>query len=441
MEEQGEYGMGVVAVVGAQWGDEGKGKVVGYLARSADVVARYSGGANAGHTVVVAGHEFKLHQVPTGILFSGTLALVGNGAVVDPPLLLQELEQLKEQGVRVDGLRLSHRAHVVMPYHRLLDRLQEEARGAGRIGTTGLGIGPAYADKVGREGIRLAELVEPQALARRLREVVPHKNRLLERVYGHPPVDVDALIEEYTRYGQALKPMVTDTSSLLTRAIHEGRRVLLEGAQGTLLDLDQGTYPYVTSSTTTAGGAPAGLGIAPWRVRSVVGVTKAYATRVGEGPFPTEQPNEVGEYLRRRGREYGTTTGRPRRCGWLDLVVVRWAVQVNGMTSLAVTLLDVLSGLPEVCLGVAYRRNDRVLTEVPATLPEWEQCEPVYEVLPGWTEDLSGCRRWQDLPSAARRYVERIEEVTGVPVCLVSVGREVDATICRFDPMAEACRG
>ena len=433
--------MSLVAVVGAQWGDEGKGKVVGYLARSADVVARYSGGANAGHTVVLAGREFRLHQVPTGILFPGTLAVVGNGAVVDPPLLLQELAELQRQGVRVDGLRLSHRAHVVMPYHRLLDRLQEEARGSGRIGTTGLGIGPAYADKAGREGIRLGELVEPQALARRLREVVPHKNRLLERVYGHPPVDVDALIEEYTRYGQALRPMVTDTSSLLARAIHEGRRVLLEGAQGTLLDLDQGTYPYVTSSSTTAAGAPAGLGIPPWRVRSVVGVIKAYATRVGEGPFPTEQPNEVGEYLRRRGREYGTTTGRPRRCGWLDLVVVRWAAQVNGMTSLAVTLLDVLTGLPEVRLGVAYRRNGEALTEVPATLAEWEQCEPVYEVLPGWSEDLSGCRGWQELPAAARRYVERIEEVTGVPVCLVSVGRDVDATISRFDPMAQPGRG
>lgn len=440
MEEQGEHGMSVVAVVGAQWGDEGKGKVVGYLARSADVVARFSGGANAGHTVVVDGREFRLHQVPTGVLFPGTLALVGNGAVVDPPLLLQELEELKRQGVQVEGLRLSHRAHVVMPYHRLLDRLQEQARGAGRIGTTGLGIGPAYADKAGREGIRLAELVDPPALARRLREVVPHKNRLLERVYGHPPVDLEALIEEYTRYGQALKPMVCDTASLLVRAIQEGRRVLLEGAQGVLLDLDQGTYPYVTSSTTTAAGGAVGLGIAPWHVRTVVGVMKAYATRVGEGPFPTEQPNQVGEYLRQRGREYGTTTGRPRRCGWLDLVVVRWAVQVSGMTSLAITLLDVLTGLPEVYLGVAYRRNGRVFTEVPATLAEWEQCEPVYEVLPGWSEELSGCRSWDDLPVAARRYVERVEEVTGVPVCLISVGRDLDATICRFDPLNSAAR-
>ena len=427
--------MQVVAVVGAQWGDEGKGKVVGYLARRAQVVARYSGGANAGHTVVLGGREFRLHQLPTGILFPGTLAVVGNGAVVDPPLLLQELEELRAQGVATDGLRLSHRAHVVMPYHRMLDRLQEQARGPGRIGTTGLGIGPAYADKAAREGIRLGDLVDPEALAARLRELLPRKNQLLERLYGQPPLDLDSLLEEYARYGQALRPMVTDTSALLREAIREGRRVVLEGAQGTLLDVDQGTYPFVTSSTTTAAGAPAGLGIPPGYVRSVVGVMKAYCTRVGQGPFPTEQAGEVGQYLRERGREYGTTTGRPRRCGWLDLVVVRWAARVNGLTALAVTLLDVLTGLPEVRVAVAYRCGGRVLEEVPSTLAEWERCEPVYEVLPGWSQELGGCRSWEDLPVQARRYLERVEEVTGVPICLVSVGRELEATVERFDPL------
>ena len=427
--------MSVVAVVGAQWGDEGKGKVVGYLARSARVVARYSGGANAGHTVVADGKTYRLHQVPTGILFPGTLAVVGNGAVVDPPLLLEELEELRRLGVATEGLRLSQRAHVVMPYHRLLDRLQEESRGPGRIGTTGLGIGPAYADKAGRDGIRLADLVEPRALAQRLREVVPAKNRLLQALYGQPPLDVEGLVEEYARYGQALKPMVTDTVALLQQAIQQGQRVVLEGAQGTLLDVDQGSYPYVTSSGTTAAGAPAGLGIPPAAVTTVIGVAKAYTTRVGQGPFPTEQDNEVGEYLRRRGREYGTTTGRPRRCGWLDLVVVRWAARVNGMTSLALTLLDVLTGLQRVQLAVAYRCHGRTLTEPPPTLRDWACCEPVYETLPGWDQDLAACRRWEELPAAARAYVERVEELVGVPVHLISVGPELDATIWRGHPL------
>lgn len=429
--------MPALAVVGTQWGDEGKGKVVGYLAGRAGVVARFGGGANAGHTVVREGQEFRLHQLPAGVLFPGCTAIVGNGAVVDPPRLLEELAQLEQRGVDTGGVLLSERAHVVMPYHHLLDRLEEQARGAASIGTTGLGIGPAYTDKAGRDGIRLGELVDRDALARRLREVLPRKNRLLQQVYGHEPLDLEEMVERYAAYGQQLRPRVTDTGRVLREAIRQGRRVLLEAAQGTLLDVDFGTYPYVTSSGTTAAAAPQGLGIPPWAVRGAIGVMKAYATRVGQGPFPTEQRNEIGDYLRERGREYGTTTGRPRRCGWLDLVIVRWAVEVGGLTALAVTLLDVLSGLPEVRIGVAYRTADGArLEQLPARLDVLEGCQVEYETLDGWDEDLSGCRRWEDLPANARRYLERIEALTGVPVHLVSVGRSQEQTVERADPFA-----
>ncbi|WP_324669607.1 adenylosuccinate synthase [Geochorda subterranea] len=429
--------MPALAVVGTQWGDEGKGKIVGYLAGRAEVVARFGGGANAGHTVVKGGQEYKLHQLPSGVLFEGCTAVVGNGAVVDPPRLLEELADLQRRGTPTGRLLLSERAHVVMPYHHLLDRLEEEARGAGSIGTTGLGIGPAYTDKSSRDGVRLGELADRDGLARRLREVLPRKNRLLQELYGQPPLDVDELVERYAAYGQALRPFIADTGRFVRQALSDGRRVLLEAAQGTLLDIDFGTYPYVTSSGTTAAAAPQGLGIPPWAVRGAIGVMKAYATRVGHGPFPTEQRNEVGDYLRERGREYGTTTGRPRRCGWLDLVIVRWAAEVGGLTGLAVTLLDVLSGLPEVRIGVAYRTvGGERLERLPARLDQLEACQVEYETLPGWGEDLSGCRRWEDLPANARRYLERIETLTGLPVQLVSVGRAQEQTVERADPFA-----
>lgn len=434
--EVGVGNMPALAVVGAQWGDEGKGKVVAYLAGRADVVARYGGGANAGHTVVLEGQEFRLHQVPSGILF-GKTPVVGNGAVIDPPRLLEEMADLERRGVDTSRLRLSDRAHVVMPYHHLLDQLQEQARGLRAIGTTGLGIGPAYTDKAGRDGIRLAELLDRRALAARLGDILPRKNRLLEQLYGQPPLDLDELVERYGAYGDKLRPMVTDTARLLREALDRGQRVLLEGAQGTLLDLDFGTYPYVTSSFTTTAGAPQGLGIPPWLVRGAVGVMKAYATRVGHGPFPTEQPNRIGDYLRERGREYGTTTGRPRRCGWLDLVVVRWAAEVGGLTGLAVTLLDVLSGLDEVKIGVAYRTPDgERIDRFPARLDVLEGCEAEYETLPGWREEIRACRRFEELPQNARRYLARIEELTGVPVQIVSVGRSAEETIERADPFA-----
>ncbi|WP_324715902.1 adenylosuccinate synthase [Carboxydochorda subterranea] len=432
--------MAVLAVTGSQWGDEGKGKIAGYLAARADVVARFGGGANAGHTVVLEGREFRLHQVPSGVLFPGCLPLVGNGAVVDPPRLLEELDALRAQGVDVDRLRLSERAHVVMPYHHLLDRLEEQVRGRASIGTTGLGIGPAYTDKAAREGIRLAELVDPDALARRLAEVLPRKNRLLQALYDHEPLQLDALVEQYADYGRRLRPYVGDVAAVLRQSVADDRRILLEGAQGTLLDLDFGTYPFVTSSATTAAGAAWGLGIPPWWVRGSIGVMKAYATRVGHGPFPTEQPNEIGQYLRERGREYGTTTGRPRRCGWLDLVIVRWAVEVGGLTGLAVTLLDVLTGLDEVRIGVAYRVGTQRIERFPARLDVLERSEVEYETLPGWREEVGQCRRYEELPANARRYLERIETLTGVPVHLVSVGRESAQTVERADPFVAAVR-
>lgn len=427
--------MPALAVVGTQWGDEGKGKIVGYLAGRADMVARFGGGANAGHTIVRDGQEFKLHQLPSGVLFPGCVAVVGSGAAVDPPRLLDELAELERRGVDTSRVFLSDRAHVVMPYHHLLDRLEEQARGSASIGTTGLGIGPAYTDKAGRDGIRLAELLDRDALARRLSEVLPRKNRLLQRLYDQEPLDLDELVERYSAFGQQLRPRVTDTGRMVREAVRQGRRVLLEGAQGTLLDIDFGTYPYVTSSGTTAAGAPQGLGIPPWAVRGAIGVMKAYATRVGQGPFPTEQPNEIGDYLRQRGREYGTTTGRPRRCGWLDLVIVRWAVEISGLTGLAVTLLDVLSGLSEVKIGVAYRsRTGERVDRFPPRLDMLEGCEVEYETLPGWSEELWGCQCWEELPANARRYLERIEELTGVPVQIVSVGRSNEQTIERADP-------
>lgn len=426
--------MPILAVTGTQWGDEGKGKIVGCLASRAGVVARYGGGANAGHTVVLQGREFRLHQVPSGVLFPGRLALVGSGAVIDPPRLLDELSGLEGQGVDTEGVFVSERAHVVMPYHHLLDRLEEQARGGASIGTTGLGIGPAYVDRTGRDGIRVAELIDKDALARRLAEVLPRKNRALQALYGHAPLDQDALVEQYAAHGRALAPRVADVGRMVREAAAAGQRVLLEGAQGTLLDLDAGTYPYVTSSATTAAGAPWGLGIPPWLVHGAIGVMKAYATRVGRGPFPTEQANELGGYLRERGREYGTTTGRPRRCGWLDAVVVRWAVEAGGISGLAVTLLDVLSGLDEVRIGVAYRHRGERLDRFPARLDVLEACEVEYEALPGWQGEISGCRHWDDLPAPARRYLERVQELTGVPVLLVSVGRDQAQTIEIADP-------
>lgn len=427
--------MPAVAIIGAQWGDEGKGKVTDYLTAQADVVVRYQGGANAGHTVWIGEERFALHQVPTGLLRPGCLAVVGNGTVLEPERLVEELDDLVARGVDLSGLRISDRAHVVLPVHRLQDRLEEEARLETRIGTTGLGIGPAYVDKAARAGLRMGDLLAGD-LEARLAPLLNRKRRQLEGTYGvdlkeAPELDPAAVASRLQRAARRLVPFITDTSAILYQAEREGRRILLEGAQGSLLDLDHGTYPFVTSSNATAGGSLTGSGLGPRAITRLLGVAKAYTTRVGEGPFPTELKDATGDWLRERGQEFGTTTGRPRRCGWLDLVVLRYAVQVNGLTDLVLTKLDALSGLERLKIGTRYRVDGRELERPPARTDQMARAEPIYEELPGWSEDLSRCRSFEELPRAARAYVERIEEAVGCPVSLISLGPERSQMLVR----------
>ncbi|ACX53209.1 adenylosuccinate synthetase [Ammonifex degensii KC4] len=422
--------MATVALVGVQWGDEGKGKVTDFLAARADLVVRYQGGNNAGHTVVVGEEEFRLHLLPSGILYPDKTCIIGNGVVIDPAVLFNEIEVLTRRGVTLAKLLVSERAHLILPYHRLLDAAEEERRGKGCLGTTRRGIGPAYTDKAARTGLRVIDLLGedfPQLLA----ENIAYKNAILRNVYGKEGLSYEEVYREYQAYAEKLRPYVADTSLVINRAIAEGKHVLFEGAQGTLLDLDHGTYPFVTSSYPTAGGVCIGAGVGPRAIDYVVGVAKAYTTRVGEGPFPTELPGELGEEIRKRGREFGTTTGRPRRCGWFDAVIVRYAARVNGLTHLCITKLDVLTGLPTLKICYGYRYKEEELREFPASLEVLRSCQPLYEELPGWTEDISGARRLEDLPVNARRYLERIEELTGVPVALVGVGvRREQMIVC-----------
>lgn len=421
--------MPTLAVVGVQWGDEGKGKVTDYLAAQADFVVRYQGGANAGHTVVHRGEQFQLHLVPSGILYPGTICLIGNGVVIDPEQLIHELEDLEHRKIDTRSLFISDRAHVIMPYHKEQDRLEEERRGAGRIGTTGRGIGPCYADKVARYGIRMVDLLDRQSLEMVLQRVLPFKNALLQSVFHHPGFDPEQLVEQYLRYGEQLRERIVDTVTLVNEAAENGKRVLFEGAQGTLLDIDYGTYPFVTSSSPTAGGVSTGTGLGPTRLQRVVGVSKAYATRVGEGPFPSEEKGTAAEqWLRERGHEYGTTTGRPRRCGWFDAVVARYAVRVNGVTGLAITKLDVLDGLEKVKVCVGYRYQGQVRRSFPTDLRLLAECEPVWQEFPGW-EATRTATRYDELPSQAQQYLKAIAELAGAPVALVSVGNEREATI------------
>jgi len=425
-----------VAVIGAQWGDEGKGKIVDLLSREADIIARFQGGNNAGHTVVVGGEQVILHLVPAGALHPGKICVIGNGVVVDPEVLLDEIKALRARGYLqgVDSLKVSERAHVIMPYHRAIDLAREKIRGAGKIGTTGRGIGPAYEDKMARVGIRVVDLMDEAVLRERLSQALEDKNSYLRAVPGEKTFELQAVFEQYRAFGEKLRPYVSDTSHFIDDAIGEGRRVLFEGAQGTMLDIDHGTYPYVTSSTTVAAGVAGGTGIAPQRIREVIGISKAYTTRVGSGPFPTELNDEVGEKLRRDGAEYGATTGRPRRCGWFDAVVVREAARLNGLTGLAVTKLDVLGGLARIRLCVGYTLGGAPLDYPPPTLTAWDRAEPVYEEMGGWTEDISEARHLEDLPRAARSYVARLSELTGVPLRFVSVGASREATIVVSDP-------
>jgi len=420
-----------VVVVGAQWGDEGKGKTIDYLAEQADVVVRYQGGNNAGHTVVVDGLEYKLHLIPSGVLYRDKLCVLGNGMVIDPQVLLQEMAYLRERGISVDNLRISDRAHLIFPYHRILDDLFEEERGEKKIGTTKRGIGPAYVDKSARTGLRVGDLRNPARFSETLRASVETKNHLLEQVYRRPPLDVDTMIEEYLGYGARLEQYIADTSLLVNAALDEGKGVLFEGAQGTMLDIDHGTYPYVTSSHPTAGGACIGAGVGPTRLDQVIGVAKAYTTRVGDGPFPTELTGPIGAAIQEKGNEYGTTTGRPRRCGWLDALVLRYTLRVSGLTGLVLTKLDTLAGLDSVRICTAYRVQGQVLTEFPSDLDLLEDCEPVYEDLPGWTEDAAEARDYDSLPPELKGFIERVEGLIGVPVVMASLGRQRQETILR----------
>ena len=425
--------MTATVVIGAQWGDEGKGKITDMLAAESDVVARYGGGDNAGHTVVVGGDTFKLHLVPSGILYPHVVCVLGGGMVVNPRRLLQEMDGLAARGVDVSAARLllSAQAHLILPYHIALDGAAERSRGKSALGTTKRGIGPAYADKAARSGIRAGEMRDPSAFAERVRAAVITKNELLTRLYGQEPLPAEEIAREYQEYAVRLAPHLADTSSFLVEALHAGKRLLCEGAQGTLLDLDHGTYPYVTSSYPTVGGALVGLGLGPQHLTRIIGVTKAYQTRVGAGPFPTELLDADGDHLVEVGHEYGTTTGRRRRAGWLDAVALRYAVQVNGLSELALTKLDVLGGLDPLRIAVAYTCDGETLTRFPADAAMLARCQPVYEELSGWEEDISAARAFDDLPQAARAYVARIEELAGVPATLISVGPEREQTICR----------
>lgn len=418
-----------LVVVGAQWGDEGKGKITDFLAQWADMVVRYQGGSNAGHTVVVGDVELRLHLIPSGIMYPEKTMVIGNGVVVDLRVLCRELDYLESLGIDAANLRIDLRAHLVFPYHAVLDMLEESKRGHRRIGTTGKGVGPAYTDKTARTGLRVADLLDENGFVSSLKFILEEKNRVFRLVYGASPLDADELLTEFLGHARRIGPYVTDTSRLINQALDSGKNVLFEGAQGTLLDLDFGTYPYVTSSHAVAGGACIGAGVGPTRIDAVIGVVKAYSSRVGDGPFPTELLDETGSFIREKGNEYGTTTGRPRRCGWLDIVAVRHAAMVNALDCIAVTRLDVLSGLPTLKICSGYRSGSVEIRDFPANPKVLAECEPVYEELPGWMSDLSAVRCYDALPTEAKHYLRRIEELSGLPVAVLSIGRERSQTI------------
>lgn len=428
--------MSAFIVLGAQWGDEGKGKMTDYLAEEANVVVRYQGGNNAGHTVEVGEKQYKLHLIPSGILHDEKLNVIGNGVVVDPKAFFTEIDYLKEEGVKVtpEKLIVSDRAHVIMPYHKGLDKLKEKARGKNDIGTTGKGIGPCYTDKFERCGIRVCDLIDKEVFKEKLKDNIEMKNKYIVNVLGGEPLSFEEIYEEYSKYGEKLKPFVKDTSVRVYNEIKEDKTVLFEGAQGMLLDIDYGTYPYVTSSNTTAGGVANGVGIGPNMITNAVGIAKAYTTRVGKGPFPTELEDETGEWIREKGHEYGVTTGRSRRCGWLDIVILKTSVRVSGLTSLAVTKIDTLAGLEKVNMCVGYKFNDEIIDYFPASLEDLAKCEPIYEEFDGWDESVANARSYEELHPNARKYLERIEELTDTRISIVSVGPRRDQTM-RVKPL------
>ncbi|CUQ32400.1 adenylosuccinate synthase [Clostridium baratii] len=423
--------MSAFIVIGAQWGDEGKGKMTDYLAEEADVVVRFQGGNNAGHTVVVGDKEYKLRLIPSGILYDDKTNVIGNGVVVDPKALFEEIEYLEGVGVKItpEKLIISDRAHLIMPYHKVLDKLKEKARGKNDIGTTGRGIGPCYTDKFERCGIRVCDLMHENVFKEKLEQNIEAKNAYITKVLGGEPLNYEEILKEYLELAKKLRAFVADTSVKVYDSILEDKTVLFEGAQGMLLDIDYGTYPYVTSSNTTAGGVASGSGIGPRMITNAVGIAKAYTTRVGKGPFPTELDNEVGEWIREKGHEYGVNTGRSRRCGWLDLVILKTSVRVSGLTSLAVTKIDTLAGLDKIKVCVGYKFNGEIIDYFPASLEDLALCEPVYEEFDGWDDSVANARSYDELPENAKKYIERIEEFTGTRVSIVSVGPKRDQTM------------
>lgn len=420
--------MSTVVVVGTQWGDEGKGKITDFLAESADVVARYQGGNNAGHTILIDGEKFKLSLIPSGVFYKEKTCVIGNGMVINPAALIQEINYIHENGFDTKNLVISDRAHVIMPYHMVLDALEEDRKGPNKIGTTRKGIGPCYMDKAARNGIRIADLMDAEEFELRLRHLMEEKNQVITQVYGAEALDVEEILTQYLKYAEVLRNYVTDTSVILNEAIDADRKVLFEGAQGVMLDIDQGTYPFVTSSNPSAGGVCIGSGVGPSKIKQVIGVAKAYTTRVGDGPFPTELNDATGDYIRETGHEYGTVTGRARRVGWFDSVVVSHARRVSGITGLSLNSLDVLSGLETVKICTGYKYRGEVITHYPASLKMLAECEAVYEELPGWSEDITSAKTLDDLPANTRRYVERVSELTGIPIAIFSVGRNREQT-------------
>ena len=429
--------MSNVVIIGTQWGDEGKGKIVDLLAEHADGVVRFQGGNNAGHTMVVQGKQFISHLVPSGIL-QGKICYLGNGMVIDPGVLLEELDYLSAHGIPVgpDLIRISEKAHVIMPYHKSLDLAREIKKGENKIGTTGRGIGPCYEDKAGRRGIRLSELIHSKVFAERLKSILQEKNFILEHYLSAEPLNADDIIDTYADYAARLAPYVVNISVELHHALRTGKQILFEGAQGTHLDIDHGTYPFVTSSNTLSGNACCGAGIGPKEIQHVIGIVKAYTTRVGRGPFPSELFDDIGDAIQKKGAEFGATTGRKRRCGWLDTVILNNAVRLNGLTGLAVTKLDVLGGLDVLNICIGYEHRGKTLDYFPGDLQLLAECRPIYETLPGWSEDISSIREYDDLPENTKNYLRRIEEITETPVRIISVGPERDETIVLENPYA-----
>lgn len=420
--------MSTVVVVGTQWGDEGKGKITDYLSESADLVARYQGGNNAGHTILINEKKFKLTMIPSGIFYEDKACVIGNGMVINPSALIEEIKYVHDNGFTTKNLTISDRAHVIMPYHMVLDILEEDRKGPNKIGTTRKGIGPCYMDKTARSGIRIADLMDAEEFEIKLRHQVKEKNQVITQVYGGEPVEVEEILKDYLEYAEFLRKYVQDTSVVLNDAIDAGKRVLFEGAQGVMLDIDQGTYPFVTSSNPSAGGVCIGSGVGPSKIQQVIGVAKAYTTRVGDGPFPTELNDATGDTIREKGHEYGTVTGRPRRVGWFDSVVVRHARRVSGITGLSLNSLDVLTGLDTVKICTGYKYKGEFITHYPASLKMLAECEAVYEEMPGWSEDITGVKTLEELPESTRNYVSRVSELTGIPIAIFSVGRNREQT-------------